>query len=119
MGPMERITNHRHLSSEEAAKYKLIREQVEEELPDLIDRHHKRLAKKGQIMADTKHKSFDAIVGFVVLALIIWFCWPIFAGIISILTGIVGMFIAWGIQILMWAVVACVVIWLIGKMHKK
>ena len=41
---MKRITRDRRLSVEEAAKYKAIREQVAEELPDLITRHHERMA---------------------------------------------------------------------------
>ncbi|MBI1916449.1 MAG: helix-turn-helix domain-containing protein [Planctomycetes bacterium] len=41
---MKRITRNRRLTAEEAAKYKAIREQVAEELPDLIARHHERLA---------------------------------------------------------------------------
>ena len=41
---MKRITRGRRLTPEEAAKYKAIREQVAEELPDLIARHHERMA---------------------------------------------------------------------------
>ena len=41
---MKRITRDRRLTPEEAAKYKAIREQVAEELPDLVARHHERLA---------------------------------------------------------------------------
>ncbi len=41
---MKRITRDRRLTPEEAAKYKAIREQVAEELPDLIARHDERLA---------------------------------------------------------------------------
>jgi hypothetical protein len=40
---MKRTTRNRRLTPEEAAKYKAIREQVEEELPDLIARHHERM----------------------------------------------------------------------------
>jgi DNA-binding XRE family transcriptional regulator len=39
-----RITRDRRLTPEEAAKYKTIREQVAEELPDLIARHQERMA---------------------------------------------------------------------------
>ena len=39
---MKRISRNRQLAAEEAAKYKAIREQVAEELPDLIARHHNR-----------------------------------------------------------------------------
>ena len=41
---MKQITRDRRLAPEEAAKYKAIREQVAEELPDLIARHHERMA---------------------------------------------------------------------------
>ena len=41
---MKRITRDRRLTPEEAAKYKAIRDQVAEELPDLIARHHERRA---------------------------------------------------------------------------
>ncbi len=41
---MKRIIRNRKLTSEEAAKYKAIRDQVAEELPDLIARHHERMA---------------------------------------------------------------------------
>jgi hypothetical protein len=41
---MKRITRDRRLTPEEAAKYKAIREQVAGELPDLIARHHERMA---------------------------------------------------------------------------
>ncbi len=41
---MKRIIRDRRLTSEEAAKYKNIREQIAEELPALIDQHHERMA---------------------------------------------------------------------------
>lgn len=41
---MKRITRDRRLTPEESAKYKAIREQVAEELPDLIARHQERMA---------------------------------------------------------------------------
>ena len=41
---MKRITRDRRLTPEEASKYKGIREQVAEDLPELIGRHHERLA---------------------------------------------------------------------------
>ena len=41
---MKRITRNRPLTPEEAAKYKAVREQVAAELPDLVARHHQRLA---------------------------------------------------------------------------
>jgi DNA-binding XRE family transcriptional regulator len=41
---MKRIIRDRKLTPEEAAKYKAVREQVAEELPDLIARHHERMA---------------------------------------------------------------------------
>ncbi len=46
---MKRITRNRRLTPEEAAKYKVVREQVAEELPDLIARHHARLATLDQL----------------------------------------------------------------------
>ena len=41
---MKRITRNRRLTPEEAAKYKDIRQQVADELPELIKRHHERTA---------------------------------------------------------------------------
>ena len=41
---MKRIIRDRRLTPEEAAKYKTIRAQVAEELPDLIARHHERMS---------------------------------------------------------------------------
>lgn len=41
---MKRIIRDRKLTPEEAAKYKSVREQIAEELPELIDRHQHRLA---------------------------------------------------------------------------
>jgi ribosome-binding protein aMBF1 (putative translation factor) len=41
---MKRITRDRKLTPEEAAKYKAVRQQVAAELPDLVDRHHERMA---------------------------------------------------------------------------
>jgi len=46
---MKRITRDRRLTPEEAAKYKMIREQVAEELPDLFARHHERLVALDQL----------------------------------------------------------------------
>jgi DNA-binding XRE family transcriptional regulator len=46
---MKRITRDRRLTPEEAAKYKEVREQVAEELPELIDRHHKRMAVRDEL----------------------------------------------------------------------
>ena len=46
---MKRITRDRRLTPEEAAKYKAIRDQVAGELPDLIARHHERLAALDQV----------------------------------------------------------------------
>ncbi len=40
---MKRVTRDRRLSPEEAAKYREVREQIAEELPDLIARHHERV----------------------------------------------------------------------------
>jgi DNA-binding XRE family transcriptional regulator len=41
---MKRITRDRRLTAEEAAKYNAIRKHVDGELPDLIARHHERMA---------------------------------------------------------------------------
>ena len=41
---MKRIVRKRRLTPKEAARYKVIREQVAGELPDLISRHHERMA---------------------------------------------------------------------------
>jgi len=41
---MKRITRNRRLTAEEAGKYKAIRERADEELPELIARHHERMA---------------------------------------------------------------------------
>lgn len=46
---MKRITRNRRLTPEEAAKYKAIREQVTGELPDLVARHHERMASLDQL----------------------------------------------------------------------
>jgi DNA-binding XRE family transcriptional regulator len=46
---MKRITRQRRPTPEEAAKYHKIREQVAEELPDLIERHHERIAALDQV----------------------------------------------------------------------
>jgi DNA-binding Xre family transcriptional regulator len=41
---MNRKARRRRLTPEEAAKYKAIRQQVAEELPELVARHHERMA---------------------------------------------------------------------------
>ena len=41
---MKRITHNRRLSPDEAAKYRQVREQIGEELPELIARHQERVA---------------------------------------------------------------------------
>ena len=46
---MKRITRNRKLTPEEAAKYRAIRDQVAEELPDLIVRHHERMVSLDQL----------------------------------------------------------------------
>jgi len=46
---MKRITRDQRLTPAEAAKYKNIRDQVAEELPDLIGRHHERMAALDQV----------------------------------------------------------------------
>lgn len=42
---MKRIIRDRYLTPEEVAKYKRIRELVEQDLPELIARHHEHMAK--------------------------------------------------------------------------
>ncbi len=44
-----RITRNRRLTAEESAKYKEIRERVAEEFPELVARHHERLAALDQL----------------------------------------------------------------------
>jgi DNA-binding Xre family transcriptional regulator len=46
---MKRITRNRRLTPEEGAKYKAVRDQVAEELPELIARHHERMATLDQL----------------------------------------------------------------------
>lgn len=46
---MKRITRGRRLTPEEAARYKAVREQVAQDLPDLIKRHHERVATLDQL----------------------------------------------------------------------
>ena len=46
MRSMKRIIRERRLTPEEAAKYKLIREQVAAELTELVARHHADCADK-------------------------------------------------------------------------
>lgn len=41
---MKRLTRERRLTAEEAARYQAIRDQVADDLPELIARHHERLA---------------------------------------------------------------------------
>jgi DNA-binding XRE family transcriptional regulator len=40
---MRRIARDRRLTPEEAAEYREVREQIAEELPDLVARHHERM----------------------------------------------------------------------------
>jgi DNA-binding Xre family transcriptional regulator len=46
---MKRIQRDRRLTSDEAAKYKQVRAQVAEELPELVARHHDRMASLDQL----------------------------------------------------------------------
>jgi hypothetical protein len=46
---LRRITRTQRLSPQEAAKYREVREQVAEELPELITRHHERLIALAQV----------------------------------------------------------------------
>src|SRR5262249_42249545 len=40
----KQVIRNRRLTPEEAAKYRAAREEIAKELPDLMDRHHKRVA---------------------------------------------------------------------------
>ena len=46
---MKRITRNRRLTSEESAKYRTIREKIAKELPELVARHHERMASLDQL----------------------------------------------------------------------
>jgi len=46
---MKRIIRDRRLTPEEAAKYKAVREEVDRELPQLIERHDQRMAALDQL----------------------------------------------------------------------
>jgi DNA-binding XRE family transcriptional regulator len=46
---MHRIVRDRRLTSEETAKYRNIRKEIAEELPELIARHHERVAAFDQL----------------------------------------------------------------------
>ncbi len=52
---IRRITRDRPLTPEEAAKYRKVREQIAEELPDLVARHHQRMAALDQL-SDLVHQ---------------------------------------------------------------
>lgn len=51
---MKRILRNRRLTPEEAAKYKAVREQVAQELPDLIARHQARLEQLQELLQQLK-----------------------------------------------------------------
>ena len=46
---MKRITRDRRLTPEEAAKYKEIRRQIADELPQIVERHQDRMAALDQV----------------------------------------------------------------------
>ena len=46
---MKRVTRDDRLTPDEAAKYKAVREQVAAELPELVARHHERMASLDQL----------------------------------------------------------------------
>jgi DNA-binding XRE family transcriptional regulator len=48
---MKRIARKRRLTSEEAAKYRAVRQQVAAEVPDLLARHAERTAARDQLQA--------------------------------------------------------------------
>jgi hypothetical protein len=45
---MKHINRDKMLTPEEAEKYNLIRTEIEQELPELIDNHHKRMARMAE-----------------------------------------------------------------------
>jgi DNA-binding XRE family transcriptional regulator len=47
---VRRITRVRRLTADEAAKYRKVREQIEQELPELVSRHHDRVAAREQLV---------------------------------------------------------------------
>ena len=46
---MKRITRDQRLTTEEAAGYQAVRKQIAEELPELVTRHHERMATLDQL----------------------------------------------------------------------
>jgi superfamily II DNA or RNA helicase len=58
---MKRITREQRLTPEEAKKYQSIRDQVTEELPDLIARHHDRLADLDQSQANPNYRPIPSV----------------------------------------------------------
>ena len=52
---MKRITRSRRLTPEEARKYQASRQKVADELPDLIARHHERMATLDQLQEVIGH----------------------------------------------------------------
>ena len=46
---MKRINREQRVAPDEAAKYKTVRKQVADELPELIARHHERMASLDQV----------------------------------------------------------------------
>jgi DNA-binding XRE family transcriptional regulator len=46
---MKRVTRNDRLTPDEAAKYKAVRKQVAAELPELVARHHERMASLDQL----------------------------------------------------------------------
>ena len=61
---MKRIIRNRRLTPEEAAKYKAIREQAAEELPDLIARHHERMVtvdQRQELLPATERRTRSAV----------------------------------------------------------
>jgi hypothetical protein len=48
---MKGIERERHLTPEEAAKYKKVRSEIAGELPELVARHQERMASLDQLLA--------------------------------------------------------------------
>ena len=56
---MKRVTRDRKLPPEDAAKYKRVREQVDVELPELVSRHHDRVAATNDCARSSKHEQVN------------------------------------------------------------
>ena len=48
---MKRVIRHRRLTRADAAKYRGVREKIDRELPDLLERHEERMTAFGQFQS--------------------------------------------------------------------